>query len=60
MLDMFAVYGTSSECRKKLQEFVRRGISLPVIRVSVLPYREQERKGVFMRAIESLKDWEPN
>ena len=56
MLNTFAVCGTPSECRKKIQKFVsERGITLPVIRVSVLPYKEQERKNVFMRAIDSLK-----
>lgn len=60
MLDTFAVCGTPKECMVKLQRFVRRGLDLPVIRVSVMPYKEHERKRVFMRAIESLKSWQPN
>ncbi len=58
MLDTFAVYGSPKECREKLRKFVSRGISFPVIRVSVVPYKESERKRVFMDAISSLKDWE--
>ncbi len=60
MLDAFAVFGTPKECAVKLRKFVRRGIDLPVVRVSVMPYKEHERKKVFMRAIDSLKNWQPN
>lgn len=55
MLDVFSVYGTPKECRTKLDKFLSRGISLPIIRVSNLPYKENEKKDVFMRAINSLK-----
>jgi 5,10-methylenetetrahydromethanopterin reductase len=58
MLDTFAVYGNPNECRERLRKFVRRGISLPVIRVSIVPYKESERNHVFMEAISSLKGWE--
>jgi 5,10-methylenetetrahydromethanopterin reductase len=60
MLDVFAVYGTPSECRDGLRRFVRRGITMPIIRVSLTPYKEHERASVFMQAIESLRGWQPN
>src|SRR5712692_4670860 len=57
MLDAFAVYGTPKDCRARLRKFLRRGISLPIIRVSVSPYKESERRDVLMTAIKSLKNW---
>ncbi len=54
MLNTFAVYGTVKECRGRLRNFIRRGITLPIIRVSVTPYEENQRKSVFIRAINSL------
>jgi len=57
MLDAFAVYGTPKDCRARLRQFLSRGISLPIIRVSVSPYKESERRDVLMTAIESLKNW---
>lgn len=60
MLDAFAVCGTPRECRDRLRKFVRRGITLPIIRVSIMPYKEQERKAAFLRAIESLRNWSTN
>lgn len=54
MLDAFAVYGTPKECKTKLERFLSRGITLPIIRVSVTPYKETERKDAFMKAIDSL------
>ncbi len=60
MLNTFAVFGRPKECTVKLRKFVGRGIDLPVVRVSVMPYKERERKKVFMRAIDSLKNWQLN
>lgn len=58
MLKTFAVYGTPSECGDRLRAFVAsRRITLPIIRVSVTPYKVSERRSVFMRAIESLRGW---
>ncbi len=54
MLDVFSVYGTPKECKTKLGNFLRRGITLPIIRVSNVPYKENEKKRVFMRAIRAL------
>ncbi len=41
-------------------QFVGRGVTLPIIRVSIMPYKEHERKAAFLRAVESLKGWQPN
>jgi 5,10-methylenetetrahydromethanopterin reductase len=60
MLDTFAVYGNPSECRDRLRKFVGRGVTFPIIRVSVMPYKEHERRAIFLRAVESLKGWQPN
>ena len=57
MLDTFAVYGTPGECRDRLRKFVKRGVTLPIVRVSVSPHKESERRDVLMTAIESLKNW---
>jgi 5,10-methylenetetrahydromethanopterin reductase len=54
MLETFAVYGTAEECTQRLRKFLRRGITLPIIRVSSSSYNDNELKRVFMRAIESL------
>ncbi len=59
MLDTFAVYGSPKECRIKLQKFVRRGVTLPIIRTSVGSYPEHEQKQVFLRTINSLDHWKP-
>ena len=55
MLDVFAVYGTPKQCKAKLRKFVRRGVTLPFIRVSTSSYKESERKEVFLKAIDSLR-----
>jgi 5,10-methylenetetrahydromethanopterin reductase len=57
MLDTFAVYGNP---RERLRKFVGRGVTLPIIRVSVMPYKEHERRAIFLRAVESLRGWQPN
>ncbi len=54
MLNTFAVYGNAKECRTRLRNFVKRGVTLPIIRVSVTPYRENQTKAAFMRTIKSL------
>jgi len=54
MLDEFSVYGAPEECRAKLRKFLRRGVTLPIIRVSNTPYPEKEKKRAFMRAIRAL------
>jgi 5,10-methylenetetrahydromethanopterin reductase len=54
MLDTFTVYGTAKECGARLNNFLHRGITLPIVRVSVGPYEGNERKRVFMKAIRSL------
>ncbi len=59
MLNVFTVYGTVDEGKAKLEKFLRRGITLPIIRVSVSPNMESERKRVFLRAITSLTDFQP-
>lgn len=60
MLDTFAVYGTPAQCRERLRKFIKRGITMPIIRVSLTPCKEQERKAAFMRAVESLNGWQPD
>ena len=57
ILDAFAVYGSPKECREGLEKFVRRGIDLPIVRVPVRIYKEQAQN-VFLRSIDSLKDWQ--
>ncbi len=57
MLDTFAVYGTPEDCLSKLRNFVQRGITLPIIRVSVTPYDEKQRKDIFLRTIRSLENY---
>lgn len=57
MLDSFAIYGTASECRSKLRRWMNAGIDLPIIRVSNVPYSEENKKHVFLRAIESLQNF---
>ncbi len=56
MLDVFSVYGTPEQCKAKLSEFVKRGVTLPILRVSVAPYEVSERKNVFMKAIDSMRN----
>lgn len=57
MLDSFAIWGRPSECRAKLQELIDAGLDLPIIRVSNVPFAEADKKRVFLRAIESLRDF---
>jgi 5,10-methylenetetrahydromethanopterin reductase len=55
MLESLAIYGTAQHCRAKLEEWIRAGLDLPIIRVSNVPYAEREKKPVFLRAIDSLR-----
>ncbi len=55
MIEDLAIIGTPKQCRNKVKTLYDYGITLPVIRVSVMPFKENERKDVFLRAIEALK-----
>jgi 5,10-methylenetetrahydromethanopterin reductase len=55
MLESLAIYGAPQHCRAKLEEWIRAGLDLPIIRVSNVPYAEREKKTVFLRAIDSLR-----
>ena len=57
LLDRLAVYGDARRCRARLRELIASGIDLPIIRVSNVPYPEHDKKRVFLRAIESLRDF---
>jgi 5,10-methylenetetrahydromethanopterin reductase len=56
MVQDLAIVGADKECRDKIKKLYDYGITLPVIRVSVKPFKENERKDVFRRAIEALKN----
>jgi 5,10-methylenetetrahydromethanopterin reductase len=60
MLDTFSVYGTPSECRERLRKFVGRGVTLPIIRVSMASREKHQEKAIFLRAVESLSGWQPD
>jgi alkanesulfonate monooxygenase SsuD/methylene tetrahydromethanopterin reductase-like flavin-dependent oxidoreductase (luciferase family) len=57
MLDHLAIYGSTERCRARLREVIEAGLDVPIIRVSSVPYAETEKKPVFLRAIESLRDF---
>ena len=57
MLDHLAIYGSAERCRARLREVIEAGLDVPIIRVSNVPYAETEKKSVFLRAIESLRDF---
>jgi alkanesulfonate monooxygenase SsuD/methylene tetrahydromethanopterin reductase-like flavin-dependent oxidoreductase (luciferase family) len=57
MLDSLAIYGRPEDCRARLREMIGAGIDLPIIRVSNVPYPEAAKKAVFLRAIDSLRDF---
>lgn len=57
MIDTFAVYGTPKDCLSKLRHFIQRGITLPIIRVSVMLYDEKRRKSVFLRTLKALENY---
>ena len=56
MVEDLSISGTQNECRDKISKLYDYGITLPIIRVSAKPFKENERKDVFLRAIEVLKD----
>ena len=51
MVEDLSISGTREECRDKTAKLYDYGITLPIIRVSVKPFKENERKDVFLRAI---------
>jgi len=57
MLDSMAIYGPPEVCRRRLRDLIQAGLELPIIRVSNVAYPEQEKRRVFLRAIESLRDF---
>ena len=56
MVEDLGISGTQKECRDKIRKLYDCGITLPIIRVSVKPFKENERKDVFLRAIEVFKN----
>ncbi|HET7284322.1 MAG TPA: hypothetical protein VFI70_06515 [Nitrososphaeraceae archaeon] len=56
MVEELAIVGSPRECRDKIKKLYDFGITLPVIRVSVKPFKENERKAIFLRAVEALKN----
>lgn len=56
MVQDLAIVGSAKECRDKIKKLYGYGITLPVIRVSVKPFKENERKDSFLRVIEALKN----
>lgn len=54
MMEDLTIAGTPKECRKKLQKIYGYGITMPIIRVSVQTFKENQRKDVFLKAIQSL------
>jgi hypothetical protein len=56
MVEDLSISGTQKECRDKIRKLYEYGITLPIIRVSVKPFKENERKDVFLRSIEVLKN----
>jgi alkanesulfonate monooxygenase SsuD/methylene tetrahydromethanopterin reductase-like flavin-dependent oxidoreductase (luciferase family) len=55
MVEDLAIVGSAKECKDKIKKLYDYGITLPVVRVSIKPFKENERKAVFLRAIEALK-----
>lgn len=56
MVEDLSISGTQKECRHKIKKLYDYGITLPIIRVSVKPFKENERKDIFLRAIGALAD----
>jgi 5,10-methylenetetrahydromethanopterin reductase len=54
IVEDLSISGTRKECRDKIRKLYDYGITLPIIRVSVKPFKENERKEVFLRAIDAL------
>lgn len=51
MIEDLTISGTPRECRSKVRNLYNYGVTLPIIRVAVKPFREAERKEVFIKAI---------
>ena len=56
MVEDLAIVGSAKECRDKINKLYDYGITLPVVRVSVKPFKDDLRKEAFLRAIEALKN----
>jgi hypothetical protein len=56
MVEDLSISGTHKEYQDKIKKLHDYGITLPVIRVSVKPFKENGRKEVFCRVIEALKN----
>lgn len=56
MVDDLSISGTPKECRHKVKKLTDYGVTIPIIRVSVQPFKEVERKEVFFNAINVLKE----
>ncbi|HET7345292.1 MAG TPA: hypothetical protein VFJ05_05420 [Nitrososphaeraceae archaeon] len=53
---LFSFYSTLGLGVLRTKKLYGYGITLPVIRVSVKPFEENERKEIFLRSIEALKN----
>src|SRR5919198_161980 len=49
MVQDLSICGTHKKCQDKIKKLYDYGITLPVIRVSVKPFKENDRKEVFLR-----------
>jgi hypothetical protein len=56
VVEDLSISGTHKEYQDKIKKLHDYGITLPVIRVSVKPFKENGRKEVFCRVIEALKN----
>jgi hypothetical protein len=56
MVEDLVIVGSAKECKDKIKKLYDYGITLPVVRVSIKPFKENERKAVFLRAVEALKN----
>lgn len=54
MVEDLSIAGTPKQCRGKLKTLTRVGITLPIIRVSVQPFSEDQRRKTFMETIRAL------
>lgn len=54
IVDNLSISGTPKECRAKLRKLTDYGVTLPVIRVSVQPFKEDQRKNAFLKTIDAL------
>jgi 5,10-methylenetetrahydromethanopterin reductase len=54
MVEELSIAGTPKQCREKLKILTQIGITLPIIRVSVQPFSEDQRRKVFLETIRAL------